>query len=255
MSAERTTIYIPDEMKALYDYAVVCGKKRNKSASETVLDALRLYAAAERANLIVTDGALFALRDGAFDLIYHSVSGNRSVLMLTKEGDMRYASEIERNRDVFTGKRDVSSVRFGNVSCSGTALIRLLDFKDKLISAFENGMICSLSGYNDMLAACEYKTDVEALPDFFVYIDEANAYFRFCPQGFVVEKSVIRLVDGRFVIDVESVYNDFSTVEVHIVEENGTPVGFDIVRTENPSIVEFSYRKDSNSSMKMRFEV
>ena len=133
--------------------------------------------------------------------------------------------------------------------------VRLLDFKDRLISAFENDMICSLSGYNDMLAACEYKTDVEALPDFFVYIDEANAYFRFYPQGFVVEKSVIRLVDGRFVVDVESVYNDFSTVEVHIVEENAKPVGFDIVRTENPSIVEFSYRKDSNSSMKMRFEV
>ena len=254
MSAERTTIYIPDELKAMYNYAVACGKKHNKSVSETVLEALRLYAAMNRANLSVTDGALFALRDGAFDLIYRSASSNGSVLMLTKEGDMRYTSEIERNRDVFTGKRDVSPMKFGNVSCSGTALIRLLDFKEKLISAFERNMICSLSDYKDKLANCNDKSDIEALPDYFVYVDEANAYFRFYPQGSVVKSSVIRNIDNCFIVDVESVYNDFSTVEVHIVEEDSKPVGFDIVRTENPNIVEFSYRKNSNLSTKMRFE-
>ena len=251
--AERKTVYIAEEFIPAYDYAISEGKKENRSASETVMLALRTYACFCRANIRMTDGVFFALRDGAFDLIEPRFSENGAVLMLTREGDMRYASEVERNREIFEGKRKAYQQPAVGLSCVGAELISVLDFKEKLIRAFAQHQICSLSEYNAKLADCTDANDIVSLGNYVVYIDEANAYFRTFPEGNVIKDSSINNRNG-FVMTVDSVYNDFPTVEIHIVEENSRPIGFDVVRKSNPTIVEFSYRVDSDLSANIKFD-
>lgn len=256
----RKTFYLPDGLLPVYDYVIREGAKENRSASEVIQYAMQSLALLRVAQLRMTNGVFFALRDGRFDLIQHSFADGCAVLTLTRAGDVFYHDNIEYCRALFSG--NVTDKHLSNnvsLPCSGTELINVFDFKDALIRAFENDCVCSLSTYEEKLRQCGtedmIRANLSVFDKYVVYVDDAHSYYRHHPQGSIVKDNTIRKNDDGFYVSVDSVYDEFPSVAFHIVENNNEPVGFDITSKSDMSMVAFSYRKNAQLATKTRISL
>lgn len=237
MSAQRKSIYVPDEFKDIYNAVIENGARMEMSASEVVMAAMRQAYVQMKAGIRISDGAFFAMRDGRQDFItrYNTkyCDDNVSIFTLNENGGNHYRDIIRELNESY-GDKHIEFLSFSDTvdeKSDVLELMKVMEMRDELIDMLQSEQLVSLSEYLENQDKCDFSK-------FGFYVDEQHAYSRLYPIYSLVRSVVVK--DGE-VLSVNTYDDMFSSVKFRIIESDGKPVGFKIVKKDSVSNVEYKF--------------